>query len=49
MNFHTAIKYWVNDVSGGRWVDTTAGRAMFNAIIPKEIGFQNRHEEEGAG
>ena len=41
MNFHTAIKYWVNDVSGGRWVDTTAGRAMFNAIIPKEIGFQN--------
>jgi DNA-directed RNA polymerase subunit beta' len=48
VNFHTAIKYWVNDVSGGRWVDTTAGRAMFNAIIPKEIGFQNHDMKKKA-
>ncbi|MDP9177946.1 MAG: DNA-directed RNA polymerase subunit beta', partial [Gemmatimonadota bacterium] len=48
VNFHTAIKYWVNDVDGGRWVDTTAGRAMFNAIIPKEIGFQNHDMKKKA-
>src|SRR5687768_7265752 len=48
VNFHTAIKYWVNDIAGGRWVDTTAGRAMFNAIIPKEIGFQNHDMKKKA-
>ena len=32
-----------------RWVITTAGRVLFNAIVPPELGFQNtRHEEEGA-
>src|SRR5437763_11610353 len=31
VNFHTAIKFWVDDIGGARWVDTTAGRAMFNA------------------
>src|SRR5689334_7003756 len=41
LNFHSAIKFWVNDIDGARWVDTTAGRAMFNAIIPPELGFKN--------
>ncbi|MEO8194975.1 MAG: DNA-directed RNA polymerase subunit beta', partial [Gemmatimonadales bacterium] len=48
VNFHTAIKYWVNDMEGARWVDTTAGRAMFNAIIPKELGYQNRDMKKKA-
>ena len=32
-----------------RWEKTTVGRVLFNAIIPKELGYQEpRHEEEGA-
>src|SRR5205085_2794421 len=29
------------DEDGGRWEKTTAGRVLFNAIIPKELGFRN--------
>lgn len=47
-NFHTPIKFWVDDFEGARWVDTTAGRAMFNAIIPPELGFQNRDMKKKA-
>ncbi len=48
VNFHTPIKYWVKDFEGARWVDTTAGRAMFNAIIPPELGYQNRDMKKKA-
>ncbi len=48
LSFHTPIKYWVNDFEGARWVDTTAGRAMFNAIIPPELGYQNRDMKKKA-
>ncbi len=48
LNFQSPIRFWVDDTEGGRWVDTTAGRAMFNAIIPKEIGFQNREMKKKA-
>jgi DNA-directed RNA polymerase subunit beta' len=48
VNFHTAIKFWVDDIGGARWVDTTAGRAMFNAIIPKELGYQNHDMKKKA-
>src|SRR6476659_5662076 len=48
VNFHSAIKYWVNDIDGARWVETTAGRAMFNAIIPKELGYQNHDMKKKA-
>jgi DNA-directed RNA polymerase subunit beta' len=47
-NFHTPIKFWVDDFEGARWVDTTAGRAMFNAIIPPELGYQNRDMKKKA-
>ncbi len=48
LSFHTPIKYWVNDFEGARWVDTTAGRAMFNAIIPPELPFQNKDMKKKA-
>jgi DNA-directed RNA polymerase subunit beta' len=48
VNFHTAIKFWVDDIGGARWVDTTAGRAMFNAIVPKELGYQNHDMKKKA-
>src|SRR6266704_1129578 len=48
VNFHTPIKFWVDDIGGARWVDTTAGRAMFNAIIPKELGYQNHDMKKKA-
>src|SRR5687767_14569948 len=48
LNFHSPIKFWVNDFEGARWVDTTAGRAMFNAIIPPELGYQNRDMKKKA-
>ncbi|MEO5590358.1 MAG: DNA-directed RNA polymerase subunit beta', partial [Gemmatimonadaceae bacterium] len=48
LDFHSAIKYWVNDFEGARWVDTTAGRAMFNAIIPPELGYQNKDMKKKA-
>ncbi|HKN57757.1 MAG TPA: DNA-directed RNA polymerase subunit beta', partial [Gemmatimonadaceae bacterium] len=31
-----------------RWVDTTVGRVLFNAIIPREIAFQNREMKKKA-
>jgi DNA-directed RNA polymerase subunit beta' len=48
VNFHTAIKFWVDDIGGARWVETTAGRAMFNAIVPKELGYQNHDMKKKA-
>jgi DNA-directed RNA polymerase subunit beta' len=47
-DFQTPIKFWVDDFEGARWVDTTAGRAMFNAIIPPELGYQNRDMKKKA-
>src|ERR1700704_169352 len=46
--FPTPIRYFVQDVEGNRWVDTTVGRVLFNAIIPKEIAFQNREMKKKA-
>src|SRR6476660_9541493 len=48
VDFHTPIRYFVQDVEGNRWVDTTVGRVLFNAIIPKEIAFQNREMKKKA-
>jgi len=48
VTFHTPIRYFVQDVDGKRWVDTTVGRVLFNAIIPKEIAFQNREMKKKA-
>ncbi|MDP9206884.1 MAG: DNA-directed RNA polymerase subunit beta' [Gemmatimonadota bacterium] len=48
VTFHTPIRFFVQDVEGKRWVDTTVGRVLFNAIIPKEIPFQNREMKKKA-
>jgi DNA-directed RNA polymerase subunit beta' len=44
----TAIMYWVDDKSGARWEKTTIGRALFNAIIPSELGFKNHDMKKKA-
>src|SRR3954467_7883311 len=33
--------YWIDDKDGQRWEKTTIGRALFNAIIPPELGYKN--------
>jgi DNA-directed RNA polymerase subunit beta' len=39
---HSALMFYVTDpVNGNRWEKTTAGRVLFNAIIPKELGYKN--------
>ena len=48
VTFHTPIRFYVQDVEGARWLDTTVGRVLFNAIIPKEIPFQNRDMKKKA-
>ena len=42
--------FYVEDADGASaWEKTTAGRVLFNAIVPKELRLQEpRHEEEGA-
>jgi DNA-directed RNA polymerase subunit beta' len=45
---HTPVAFWVDDIGGARWVDTTAGRVMFNAIVPTELGYQNREMKKKA-
>src|SRR5215212_2969319 len=46
--FHSPIKYWVNDFEGARWEKTTIGRALFNAIIPAELGYKNHDMKKKA-
>ena len=35
------IHFRIDDVDGVRWEGTTAGRVLFNEIVPKEIPFRN--------
>jgi DNA-directed RNA polymerase subunit beta' len=48
LQFHTPVWYWfdafVNEEGHtvGKWLRTTAGRVLFNSIIPEELGFLNR-------
>jgi DNA-directed RNA polymerase subunit beta' len=44
----TPIMYWVDDKAGARWEKTTIGRALFNAIIPPELGFKNHDMKKKA-
>jgi DNA-directed RNA polymerase subunit beta' len=44
----SAIRYLVDDEEGKRWATTTVGRVLFNAIVPKSIGFQNREMKKKA-
>ena len=47
MTFHSLCWFWVPEMVGeedtrGRWLRTTAGRILFNSIVPRELGFLNR-------
>ncbi|MHB1193152.1 MAG: DNA-directed RNA polymerase subunit beta' [Longimicrobiales bacterium] len=48
LQFHTPVWYWFGayvDEDGntvGKWLRTTAGRVLFNSIIPDELGYLNR-------
>jgi DNA-directed RNA polymerase subunit beta' len=48
VTFHTPVWYWMRVVPGaeegqlGEWHRTTAGRVLFNSIIPDELGFLNQ-------
>src|SRR4030081_459952 len=44
----TPIMYWVEEKGGTRWEKTTIGRALFNAIIPKELGYKNHDMKKKA-
>jgi DNA-directed RNA polymerase subunit beta' len=44
--FHSLCWFWVPAMPGeggtqGEWVRTTAGRILFNSIVPQELGFLN--------
>jgi DNA-directed RNA polymerase subunit beta' len=49
MEYHSALHYWYQPPAGAadaaRWIPTTAGRAIFNSIVPdllrRDLGFQN--------
>jgi DNA-directed RNA polymerase subunit beta' len=46
---HSAIRFYVDNGDGSpSWMVTTAGRVMFNAIVPTELGFQNRDMKKKA-
>jgi DNA-directed RNA polymerase subunit beta' len=47
VTFHAPVWYWVSEadeegIEEGQWHRTTAGRVLFNSIIPGELGFLNR-------
>jgi DNA-directed RNA polymerase subunit beta' len=47
VDFHAPVWYLISKDFGGQdrspeWVRTTAGRVLFNSIIPDELGFLNR-------
>jgi DNA-directed RNA polymerase subunit beta' len=44
----TPVLYFVADDDGGRWEKTTAGRVLFNAIVPPELGFKNHDMKKKA-
>ncbi len=48
LEYQSPVRFLVDDHEGKRWVDTTVGRVLFNAIVPKEIGFQNREMKKKA-
>ena len=46
--FHTPVWYWFAAAENeegertGKWLRSTAGRVLFNSIVPDELGFLNR-------
>jgi DNA-directed RNA polymerase subunit beta' len=48
---HSAVLFYVRDTvtdEGDRWEKTTAGRVLFNAIVPKELGYKNHDMKKKA-
>ena len=45
---HSALLYCVKDEAGDRWEKTTAGRVLFNAIVPTELAFKNHDMKKKA-
>jgi DNA-directed RNA polymerase subunit beta' len=45
---HTPIRYYAESKGERSWIVTTAGRVMFNAIVPTEVGYQNRDMKKKA-
>ncbi len=48
LQYASAIRFLVDDDEGRRYVVTTAGRALFSAITPKALGFQNKDMKKKA-
>ncbi|MBL8208971.1 MAG: DNA-directed RNA polymerase subunit beta', partial [Blastocatellia bacterium] len=46
--YHTPIRYRAVSKGEASWVVTTPGRVLFNAIVPVEVGFQNREMKKKA-
>ncbi|MBC8073507.1 MAG: DNA-directed RNA polymerase subunit beta', partial [Deltaproteobacteria bacterium] len=47
-NYHAPIRYLLTENGETSWKVTTAGRVLFNAIVPPEVGFQNRDMKKKA-
>ncbi|MCC6318867.1 MAG: DNA-directed RNA polymerase subunit beta' [Gemmatimonadaceae bacterium] len=47
-SYHSAIRYLVTENGESSWRITTAGRVLFNAIVPPEVGFQNKDMKKKA-
>ncbi|MGQ0766787.1 MAG: DNA-directed RNA polymerase subunit beta' [Gemmatimonadota bacterium] len=48
VSYHSTIRYLTTGENGPQWTVTTAGRVLFNAIVPHEVGFQNREMKKKA-
>jgi DNA-directed RNA polymerase subunit beta' len=48
ISYHSAIRYLQVRDGETTWLVTTAGRVLFNAIVPPEVGFQNREMKKKA-
>jgi DNA-directed RNA polymerase subunit beta' len=47
-NYQTPIRWRLETESGSEWIGTTAGRIMFNGIVPKALPFLNKDMKKKA-
>jgi DNA-directed RNA polymerase subunit beta' len=47
-NYQTPIRWLLETESGKEWIGTTAGRVMFNGIVPKALPFLNKDMKKKA-
>ncbi|HEX6942067.1 MAG TPA: DNA-directed RNA polymerase subunit beta' [Gemmatimonadaceae bacterium] len=48
VTYHTPVRFWMTRGDEKKWITTTAGRVLFNAIVPEVLGFQNRDMKKKA-